>query len=293
MPVTFDVCLIQTRSCCSHLKGKVVAESRSLLVQNLLARPDMHCQWEGDYRTAENEDFYERAFDYIIHVLDPPPDAIFLDAGCGPGAHSVRLARRDFQVHAVDFSESALGMAQEYVESRSLENKVSFGRESLLEFSFPSQSFDYVLCWGVLMHIPEVELAVAELARVIKPGGSLVISESNKSSFEAAAVRNLKRVLGLEKADVKEKPEGIEYWKHKDGGALVTREADISWLIRCVDNCGLKLYCRVAGQFSESYTRVPAGLLKKLIHQFNKLWFEWIKWPGPAFGNLLFFRKPR
>ena len=85
-----------------------MAESKSLLVQNLLARPDMHCQWEGDYRTAANEDFYERAFDSIIDELAPPPGATFLDAGCGPCAHSARLARRGFNVQAVDFSESAL-----------------------------------------------------------------------------------------------------------------------------------------------------------------------------------------
>lgn len=269
-----------------------MAESKSLLVQNLLARPDMHRQWEGDYRTADNEDFYERAFDYIIRVLDPPPDATFLDAGCGPCAHSVRLARRGFDVHAVDFSESALGMAREYVRSRRLEDRITLARESLLELSFPASRFDYVLCWGVLMHIPEVDRAVAELARVIKPGGSLVISESNKGSLEAVTVRSLKRLLGKEKADVKEKPEGVEYWKDKAGDALVTRQADIPWLIRSFEARGLVLHSRVAGQFSESYTRVSGEPLKKLVHEFNRFWFQQIKWPGPAFGNILFFRKP-
>jgi ubiquinone/menaquinone biosynthesis C-methylase UbiE len=96
------------------------AESKSLLVQNLLARPDMHRQWEGDYRTAGNEEFYDRALDYILSVFDPPPDATFLDAGCGPCAHSVRLAQRGFNVHAVDFSESALGIAREYIESQEI-----------------------------------------------------------------------------------------------------------------------------------------------------------------------------
>ena len=269
-----------------------MAESRSLLVQNLLARPEMHCQWEGDYRTADNEDFYERAFDYIISVLDPRPGATFLDAGCGPGAHAVRLARRGFDVKAVDFSESALDMARDYIQSRKLGDRITLARESLLELSFPALSFDYVLGWGVLMHIPEVQRAVAELARVIKPGGSLVISESNKSSLEAATVRNLKRLLGKEKADVKETPAGVEYWMEKHGEALVTRQADISWLIRSFEARGLVLSSRVAGQFSESYTMLSAPPLKKLIHEFNRFWFQQVKWPGPAFGNILFFRKP-
>jgi ubiquinone/menaquinone biosynthesis C-methylase UbiE len=270
-----------------------VAESKSLLVQNLLARPEMHCQWEGDYRTADNENFYERAFDYLIRVLRPSTNATFLDAGCGPCAHSVRLARRGFKVHAIDFSQSALGMAREYVESRGLEDRITLQRSSLLELSFPSSSFDYVLCWGVLMHVPEVDRAVAELARVIRPGGKLIISESNKSSLEAVAMRNLRRILGKEKATVRERPEGVEYWKDKDGDALVTRQANISWLIRSFAAGGLVLESHVAGQFSESYTRVPGEPLKKLVHKFNRVWFEKIRWAGPAIGNILIFRKPQ
>ena len=183
-------------------------------------------------------------------------------------------------------------MAREYVESRRQEDRITLSRESLLDLSFPSSSFAYVLCWGVLMHIPEVDRAVEELARVIKPGGSLVIRESNKSSFESTTMRNLKRLLGKEKADVKEAPAGVEYWKDKDGAALVTRQADISWLIRSFEANGLMLYNRVAGQFSESYTRVSPEPLKKLVHKFNSFWFQQVKWPGPAFGNILFFRKP-
>jgi ubiquinone/menaquinone biosynthesis C-methylase UbiE len=270
-----------------------MAESKSLLVQNLLSRPEIHFQWEGDYRTTDNEEFYERVFDHFIAVLDPPSGSIFLDAGCGPCAHSVRLARRGFDVHATDFSPSALEMAREYVESRGLTDKITLARENLMEFSFPDLSFDHILCWGVLMHIPDVERVVSELARVLKPGGSLIISESNKSSLEAVTVRNLRRLLGKEKSDVKERPEGVEYWKVNDGEALVTRQANISWLIRSFEASGLVLYSRIPGQFSESYTRVHAEPLKKLIHRINRFWFEHIKWAGPAFGNILIFRKAR
>src|SRR2546425_888869 len=98
--------------------------SQSGLVQNLLARPEIHRQWKRDYRTADNESFYEQAFEYILRVLKPAPDATFLDAGCGSCAHSVRLARRGFNVVAVDFSESALAMAQDYVSSKQLQERI-------------------------------------------------------------------------------------------------------------------------------------------------------------------------
>ena len=223
-----------------------MTNSDSVLVENLLARPEMHQQWTRDYRTADNEKFYEHAFDYIVRMLKPPPDASFLDAGCGSCAHSIRLAQRGFDVHAVDFSQSALEMARDYVKSKGLEDKITFGQESLLEFSFANESFNYVLCWGVLMHIPEVGRAVAELARVVKPGGHLVVSEGNKSSPEAIGIRTLRRLLGKEKADVKDTSQGVEYWKEKDGDALVTRQANIRWLIQEFEANGMVLVKRAA-----------------------------------------------
>ena len=265
--------------------------SHSALVQNLLARPEIHQRWERDYRTADNESFYEQAFDYTLHVLNPPPGATFLDAGCGSCAHSVRLARRGLNVRAVDFSESALAMAQDYVNSKQLQDRITLGRESLLELSFPDESFDYVLCWGVLMHIPEVGRAISELSRIIKPGGSLVVSEGNKASLEAVGTRNLRRLLRKEKAEVREKPEGVEYWTEKSGETLVTRQANIRWLIKSFEAHGLTLTQRVAGQLSESYTRFSAPPLKHLVHGLNTFWFRHVKWAGPAFGNILLFQK--
>jgi ubiquinone/menaquinone biosynthesis C-methylase UbiE len=268
-----------------------MGNSDSKLVAHLLAKPDVHEQWEGGYRTEDNERFYEEAFDYILEVLSPSPNSTILDVGCGPCAHSARLARRGFTVHAVDFSESALKMAEKFVKGRGLEDRIKLGRESLLELSFPDESFDYVLCWGVLMHIPEVGRAVSELARVVKRGGVLVVSEANESSLEAVGVRGLKRLLKREKAEVKQTEAGIEYWKVSGDDALVTRQANVGWLVRSFEERGLKLIKRIAGQFSEAYTLFSARPLKKLVHSFNRFWFKHVKSPRFAFGNILFLKK--
>ena len=74
-------------------------------------------------------------------------------------------------------------------------------------------------------------------------------------------------------------------------GTLLTRQADISWLIRRFETMGLRLRKRVAGQFTELYTRFQWSLPRKLIHAFNGLWFRCLKVPHPAFGNLLIFEK--
>jgi ubiquinone/menaquinone biosynthesis C-methylase UbiE len=266
-------------------------DAESLKVENLLARPEKHLAWAHDYRTVDNDNFYERAFDSIVSLLDPPAGATFLDAGCGSCAHSVRLAQRGFNVHGVDFSEPALEMGREKIRVRGLEDRITLQRDSLLGLSFPDASFDYALCWGVLMHVPQVELAVAELARVVRPGGSLIISEANQSSFEAFAFRSLKRLVRNRKAEMRSTPAGLEYWVDGGSGALVTREANISWLINKFDEHGLTVRKRFAGQFSEGYTRVSNARLKRLVHGFNDFWFRQVSWPTPAFGNILILQK--
>jgi SAM-dependent methyltransferase len=268
-----------------------MSDSKSKLVENLLARPDMHRQWASGYRTAENERFFELAFDLIVEVLKPPADATILDVGCGSCSHSVRLARRGFNVRAVDFSESALGMAGERLKAQGLAERVTLGRENILELSFPDESFDYVICWGVLMHIPDVGRAVAELSRVVKPGGFLVVSEGNMSSLEAVGLRGLKRVLGREKATLKRTPAGMEFWKTSGDDALVTRQADVGWLSRSFEERGLRVVRRAAGQFSEGYAMVTSRPLKQLIHGFNNFWFRRVGLPRLAYGNILFMQK--
>ena len=266
-------------------------ESHSKLAENLLATPEKHQQWARQYRTAENESFYEQAFDYISKVLAATPESTILDVGCGSCAHSVRLARRGFHVQAVDFSQSALDMAKVTVAEKGLANRIDLRRETLLALTFPDDSFSYIVCWGVLMHIPDIETAVAELARVLRPGGILVLSEGNKSSLEAVGLKALKALLRKEKAEIKEATAGREYWKMGSDGALVTRQADIRWLIDRFSRERVRLVRRVAGQFSEAYAMTSSPALKKLTHSLNNFWFRHVKAPGPAYGNILFLQK--
>ena len=141
------------------------------------------------------------------------------------------------------------------------------------------------------MHIPDVEKAVSELARVLKPGGTLVVSEGNMASLEARAVRNLKRLLGREKATVKRTPAGMEYWQVSANDALVTRQANINWLLESFRGHGLSVRKHIAGQFMEAYTMTSSRPIKKLIHGFNDFWFKYVGLPRFAYGNIIFLQK--
>jgi ubiquinone/menaquinone biosynthesis C-methylase UbiE len=101
-----------------------------------------------------------------------------LEIGCGSGAASVLFARAGAKVTAIDLTQAAVDMASAHTEGLD----VSVQRMDAERLAFPDQSFDYVFSWGVLHHSASPEKAFAEVARVLKPGGSALMMVYNKSS---------------------------------------------------------------------------------------------------------------
>ena len=144
---------------------------------------------------------------------------------------------------------------------------------------------------GVLMHVPEVATAISELSRIIAPGGKIAISEANMNSWQSKSLRLIKKILRRERAEVIRTPAGIENWEETEEGRLMTRQANISWLIREFESHGFELLDHRAGQFSEMYWVVPTRFLMKLKHWINSIWFRRVRRPQPAFGNIVILEK--
>jgi ubiquinone/menaquinone biosynthesis C-methylase UbiE len=266
-------------------------EDDTRAVESALAGPGIHGEWEQQYRTPENEGFYDRYFDEILNLLDPPEGATILDAGCGIGAHSVRLAERGFNVEAVDFSDSIVESARHYVAGHELGARIRISRANLRALPHQDASFDYVLCWGVLMHVPDIDAAISELVRVLAPGGMLIVAEDNMRSLQSRTIRGLARMLHRPRDD-RRTPGGIEHWRVSDSGTLMLREADIPWLVGAFEARGLRLVQRRAGQFTNVYARFSSQRLQRAVHKFNALWLRFRGSPGMAFGNVLVLQKP-
>ena len=84
-------------------------------------------------------------------------DALWL----GIGENAIRLRRRRYRVVAADFSPDRVRAAREHISRRGMTKEIEVRREDLVDgMSFPNASFDAALCWGVLVHIPEVEAAM-------------------------------------------------------------------------------------------------------------------------------------
>jgi SAM-dependent methyltransferase len=114
-----------------------------------------------------------------------------LEVGCGIGVDSIQLARGGFNVTAVDLTENALAVAREFAAHRGVDIDFRLGNAESLEFE--DESFDVVYSFGVLHHTPDIEKSVAEVRRVLKPGGTAHVMLYHRTSL----VNLVHRVLRL------------------------------------------------------------------------------------------------
>jgi SAM-dependent methyltransferase len=97
-----------------------------------------------------------------------------LDAGCGNGRYSkflLREADADAKITAFDLSQQMLRRARERLKSE----RVTHVSADLTRLPYPDQTFDAVVCGWVLEHLPDPRPGLSALARVLKPGGKMLL----------------------------------------------------------------------------------------------------------------------
>jgi len=104
----------------------------------------------------------------LIETLPPGP---VLDAACGTGRYSTTLAERGHEVIGVDQSGAMLDIAREKLPS------ADFREGDLTALPVPDRSVDAVVCALALVHVPDLARALREFARVLRPGGRLIVSD--------------------------------------------------------------------------------------------------------------------
>jgi 2-polyprenyl-3-methyl-5-hydroxy-6-metoxy-1,4-benzoquinol methylase len=108
-----------------------------------------------------------------------------LDAGCGDGINLLGLSKLSdthnlsLTLHGVDYNPIRLDRALNNVPSATLQCA------SLLNLPYGNSTYDVVLCSHTLEHIPDCRKALAELMRVIRPGGLLIIAVPNEGCLMA------------------------------------------------------------------------------------------------------------
>jgi ubiquinone/menaquinone biosynthesis C-methylase UbiE len=118
-------------------------------------------------------------FPWIMERIDRESRTLagrhLLEIGCGMGFDSVEFLRRGVRVTAIDLTESAVRIARQHFEVEGLKpENVQVG--NALALPFPDDSFDAVWSNGVLHATGDTAQAIAEVRRVLKPGGRAMIS---------------------------------------------------------------------------------------------------------------------
>lgn len=114
--------------------------------------------------------------------LGVSPGTRLLDLGSGPGRHAFEALRRGAEVVCADLRAEDLVRAVATLagmgEAGQAPRNVRFAavRADALALPFADGTFDHVICAEVLEHIPADEAAIREIARVLRPGGSLAVT---------------------------------------------------------------------------------------------------------------------
>ena len=107
---------------------------------------------------------------------------LVLDMGCGAGRHAFETVRRGCRIVALDQSlEELVDVRNTFaamIEAGELHDHVQGQPVSAdaLELPFADETFDRIICSEVLEHIPDDQTAIRELARVLRPGGSIAVT---------------------------------------------------------------------------------------------------------------------
>lgn len=112
--------------------------------------------------------------------LNPSPDDIILDVGCGGGININRMAQEAKKVYGVDYSKESVSLSREVNDDLIRQGRVEVVEGNVMDLPFEDETFDVVTAFETVYFWPDMEKSFSEVKRVLKPGGMFLIScESN------------------------------------------------------------------------------------------------------------------
>jgi ubiquinone/menaquinone biosynthesis C-methylase UbiE len=144
--------------------------------------------------------FYsEDVRDAVLAAARILPEHTVLDVGAGTGFLTIGAAKRAGRVIALDFSDSMLEEARNKLDGKNVEFKIG----SAEDIPLPDSSVNTVIGNMVLHHCPRPAVAVNEMARVLSPGGMLVLSDLTEHNYESLRKEHADLWLGFRFEHVK------------------------------------------------------------------------------------------
>jgi len=119
-----------------------------------------------------------RVMQSMLDWSAPLPRGWVLDAGCGTGDHALALARAGFDVTGIDYAEGMLARARSKTMPK---DRAVFQKADLnARLPFDDESFDCAISMSVLFAVADPFFTLAEIWRILKPGGALLLTHVPK-----------------------------------------------------------------------------------------------------------------
>jgi 2-polyprenyl-6-hydroxyphenyl methylase/3-demethylubiquinone-9 3-methyltransferase len=160
-------------------------------VDNELYRRLGHAWWDdavGEFSTIRffinpvRYGYFER----VLTQLGQRPGLELLDVGCGGGILAEEFARSGARVTGIDPAPETVATAQAHAAAAGLSIDYRVGAGERLPL--PDAAFDVVACCDVLEHVDDVDRVIAEVARVLRPGGLFFYDTINRTWMSKLAV---------------------------------------------------------------------------------------------------------
>jgi SAM-dependent methyltransferase len=174
---------------------------------------------------------------FVAEFLSGRSPGVALDAACGTGRFADFLAEQGYQVIGVDSSPDMLAHARRRVPAG------EFQVGSLDRLPLADDSVDVIVCALALVHVPRLEPVLAEFARVLRPGGDLVISDIHHEHVTRGSVITARGPEG--------EPCIVATHRHKFGAYLRAALSSGLQVVRCEEP-----FTRTDGPLPEAATEV-------------------------------------
>lgn len=133
------------------------------------------------YQTLEKINRYEYKPPLLREFAEGCAGQKLLEVGCGLGLELAQLAELGFEVTGVDLAPRAIKICQGYLEFRNVSGRVMV--QNAENMDLPANYFDAIYSSGVIFCTPDIKRAIAEIWRVLRPGGRILIIFYHRRSW--------------------------------------------------------------------------------------------------------------